>query len=176
MDLKTQYVCLGALSIGKYTFDTKKEELLNTKQKRPVKVMFINKKYIYRLMLGYSLRVDVSVDEFKYLMFYGIFNPHAKVIHKDGDIQNNDKENLTLNIEGKEIPNDIKEKAYHLFTNKRWWYTKIGKELGISKEAVRAMIIAKFGNNPRQSYLNRQFHDRMKEGLKYINPLTQIRK
>jgi hypothetical protein len=126
-------------------------------------------------MLGYSLRLDVSVDEFMYLMYYGIYNPNAKVIHKDGDIQNNAKENLTLNIEGNEVPNDVKEKIYDMFVKKRWWYTRIGREVNLSKETVRAIIISKFGNNPRQSSLNKAFYDRMSKDLAYINPLNLIK-
>ena len=153
MDLKTQYIILGTLYKGKYTFDPKTNVITNTLAKKPLKGLWYGKKLYYRFILGYDIRVEAPCDEVHYLLNYGVYNPGAKVLHKDEDPLNNSKENLTLSIQGNEIPNDVKKKIVDLFAKGKG-YAEIGRTVSVNRQTVKQIVKKHYGEvHPRQ-YVN----------------------
>ena len=150
MNLSTQHIVLGLMSLKRYKFDNKTAELINLSTKKPKAIMCINKKYIYRFALGFAERIDVPADEFCYLMYYGIFNPLAKILHNDGDIFNNLKPNLTATAINNEIPLDVKDKIYKLFSDGKG-YAFIGKKLNVNRQTVKQILQKHYGEiHPHQ--------------------------
>ena len=165
MDIKLQHIILGTLYTNKYSFNKKTYELTNVNQKQVIKPFVHNGKMSYRFALGYSHRVEAPLDECIYLFYYGIFNPNAKVIHKDGDPSNNLIDNLTLSIEGHEIPNDIKDKIVKLFASGKG-YAEIGREVNISRTTVKNIVQSHYGSvHPHQYASTKSLVDSMKRDM-----------
>ena len=112
--------------------------------------MYLNRKYQYRFNLAYSERIDLPADEVAYLLHFGIFNPNAKILHNDGDVFNNLKNNLTATAQKNEIPLDIKDKIYKLFAD-GLGYAEIGRILNVDRGTVKQIIVKHFDNpHPHQ--------------------------
>ena len=164
MDIKLQHIILGTLQSGKYSFNKKTNELIGPHGK-PMKSFVHNGKISYRFALGYSHRIEAPMDECVYLFNYGVFNPNAEVIHKDGDPSNNLINNLTLSIEGNEIPQDVKEQIYKLFTDGKG-YAEIGRLVNVDHQSVKRIIHAKFGSvHPKQYLSTKSLVDSMKRDM-----------
>jgi len=145
MNLKDQHVILGLMSLQRYNFNKKTSELTLISTGKTKKIMYIGRKYIYRFALGYSARIDVPVNEFCYLMYYGIYSPLADILHNDGDVFNNLKKNLTATTQKGEIPLDIKDKIYTLFAEGKG-YAEIGNILNVDRGTVKLIIKKHFGD------------------------------
>lgn len=150
MKLEHQYMVYGLIAQKKYKFNPKTAELITVKSSQVKKIMYISKKYIYRFNLGYSNRIDVPADEVVYLLYFGIFNPTAKVLHKDGDIFNNLKDNITVTVGRHEIAPDVKQKITDLFADGKG-YAEIGRKLNVDRGTVKQIIKKHYGEvHPHQ--------------------------
>lgn len=146
MDLIKQHALLGLMTLKKHKFNVKTAELITLQTEKPKKIMHIGGKYIYRFSLKYSERIDAPINEFAYLMYYGIFNPLAKILHNDGDVFNNLKNNLTATAQENEIALDTKDKIHKLFADGKG-YAEIGRKLHVGRQTVK-QICAKYYNHP----------------------------
>ena len=165
MDIKLQYIVLGVIYSGKYSFNKRTNELIGTQHGKAIKPFVHNGKMSYRFALGYSHRIEAPMDECVYLFNYGVFNPNAKVIHKDGDTSNNLINNLTLSIEGNEIPQDIKAKITKLFSDGKG-YSEIGRLVNVDMQSVKRIVQAKFGSvHARQYVSTKSLVDSMKRDM-----------
>lgn len=165
MEIKLQLALLGLAQLGKITFDKRKQQLINNSAKRVQKPLLVNKRYIYRLTLGFSERYDFKAKDVHYIFNFGVFDPTGEVINKDGDRANNHKDNLMLKLKGNRIPNDVKHKIYALW-GKGLWYAEIGRRVNVNKLTVKKIIEAEFGEiMPRQSQQNRKFYQSMQKDI-----------
>lgn len=165
MDTRTQLMVLGLIHAGRYSYDKRKDELINNITKKPQKVLCIANRYLYRLGLGFNERVDLRASEIRYLLFYGLYDPKGTIHYKDGDPSNVEAKNLYLELKGNKIPNDIKKKIYDLW-GKGYWFSKIGKQVNVDRHTVKRIIEAEFGETmPRQSQQNRKFYESMQRDI-----------
>ncbi len=165
MDTRTQLMVLGLIHAGRYSYDKRKDELINTITKKPQKVLCVANRYLYRLGLGFNERVDLRAAEVHYLLYYGVYDGTGTIHYKDGDPSNVKANNLYLELKGNRIPNDVKQKVYDLWAKGRW-YAEIGRQVNLNRLTVKNIIQAKFGEVlPRQSQQNRKFYESMQKDI-----------
>jgi hypothetical protein len=99
---------------------------------------------MYRLYLDGSERIEVPVDEITYIFYYGIIDPDDTIVHKDGDVKNNNIDNLELCSRNK-ISHEIKLQACELYNKKGNSYAEIGRKLGITRHQARDIIRDEYG-------------------------------